>query len=103
MTACTMESMTMPASVNPCLHVDRKYSLARSTYCRLKVCLRSSSSFSQISEPDFIFRMLLKKEKMLDTKTIRPVEASREETLVFIHIKTTKRGCCAGGCEISDL
>lgn len=58
-TACSIALMTRSAFLNPVLHVDRKYSLASSMYCRLNICFRSLSNFSQISKPVFIFRMLV--------------------------------------------
>lgn len=53
----------------------------------------SSPLFETLYAP--MFRQL-KKAKMLDTKIIRPVEASGEETLVFIHMET--KDVMSGGC-----
>lgn len=63
-TACIIASMTRSGFSNPVLHDDTKYSLARSTYCRLKTCFRSLSNFSQMSKPVLIFRMLVARPKL---------------------------------------
>lgn len=58
-TACSIALTTGSASLDPLLHINPKYSLASSMYCRLNICFCSSLSFSQISKPVFIFRMLV--------------------------------------------